>query len=415
MKREGCMEFNTRLLHGDSVKPYADGATLPQISQVSAFQYNSAEQQEAVFQHRATGFAYTRVANPTVAAFEQRINELEGGNAAIACSSGMSAITLALLNMLCTGDEIITSRGIYGGTIDLLEDLEKFGIATRYVDHLTPEEIAQVYNERTRVIFGELIGNPSLEILNVEAVASYAHDHGVPLIVDATTATPYIARPISMGADIVIHSTTKYINGSGNAVSGIIVDSAKFKWDFEKFRAFSGYKKYGPYAYTIRLRTDIWENMGGCMAPVSAYLNTIGLETLGIRMERIISNAEKLAYALRGIEGITVNYPKFDDHPQRALVDSELGGNGGGILTFRVGSKEKAYRILNRLKYAIRATSLGDVRTLVIYPASTLYVRRTKEEMEASGVYDDLIRVSVGIEDINDLIEDFTQAIRDDE
>jgi O-acetylhomoserine (thiol)-lyase len=366
---------------------------------------------EAVFHHKAAGYAYTRVANPTVAAFEQRIRELEGGNAAVACSSGMSAVTLSLLNMLCAGDEIIACAGIYGGSIDLLEDLEKFGITTHYVRHMTPEEMEPFFNEHTRAVFGELIGNPSLEIMDVKRTAAAAHAHGVPLIVDATTATPYLCTPLSLGADILIHSTTKYINGSGDAVSGVIVDSAKFHWDFDRFRALDGYRKFRDAAYTVRLRTDLWENMGGCMAPVSAYLNTIGLETLGLRMERICSSALLLAKALRTIPGIReVNYPGLPDHLDHALCESELKGKGGGIITFRAGSKERAFRLLNALRYCVRATSLGDVRTLVIHPASTLYIRSSSLQKEAAGVFDDTIRVSVGIEDAEDLIEDFTQA-----
>lgn len=406
------MEFTTKLLHGKAVKPYEHGATLPSVAQVSAFQYDSAEEVEAVFHHRAAGFAYSRVANPTAAAFEQRINELEGGSAAVSCSSGMFAVTLSLLNILCSGDEIIAGAGLYGGTIDLFEDLEKFGITTRYVKHLTEEEMEPLFNEHTRVVFGELIGNPSLEIMDVTLAAEIAHKHGVPLIVDATTATPYLCTPLQIGADVVIHSTTKYINGSGDAVSGVIVDGASFQWDFDKFNALDGYRKFGRLAYTVRLRTDIWENMGGCIAPAHAFLNLVGLETLGLRMERICRNAQALAEALEKLPGISdVNYPGLQNHPSYKLCQSELKGEGGGIVTFRAGSKQRAFQILNSLKYCVRATSLGDVRTLVIHPASTLYIRSTPEMKEASRVYDDTIRVSVGIEDPGDLIEDFTEAI----
>ena len=406
------MKFNTRLLHGKAVKRYAEGATVPPIAQVTAFSFPTAEEQANVFQHKAAGFAYSRVGNPTVAAFEQRLNELEGGNACIACSSGMSAITLALLNMLCAGDEIIAGCGLYGGSIDLFEDLTKFGIKTRFVRHMTVEEIEPLVNERTRVIFGELIGNPGLEIMDVPKVAEYAHHIGVPLIVDSTTATPYIAKPLELGADIVVHSASKYINGGGNSVSGAIIDGAKFKWDFDKFEALSGYRKFGILAYTIRLRTDIWENMGSCLSPMNAYLNIIGLETLGLRMERICQNAETLARALDEIPGISVNYPTLPGNPYRELAERELQGLGGGILTFRAGSKEKAYRVLDSLQYVTRATSIGDFRSLAIHPASTLYIRSTPEMREAAGVFDDTIRVSVGIEDVEDLIDDFRQALK---
>lgn len=405
------MDFNTRLLHGKAVRKYADGATLPQIAQVSAFQYDTAEEQDKVFHHKAAGFAYSRVANPTVAAFEQRINELEGGNAAVACSSGMFAITLSLLNMLSAGDEIIAGGGLYGGCIDLFEDLTKFGITTRYAAHMTVEELEPLFNDRTRVVYGEIISNPSLEVMDVKAVSELAHRNGVPLIVDSTTATPYLIRPIEYGADIVVHSTTKYINGSGSAIGGVIIDSARFRWDFDKFTGINGYRQFANLAYTIRLRTDIWENMGGCMAPMTAFLNVTGLETLGLRMERICDNAAKLAGVLSEIPGVEVNYPALACSPQYRLVAEQFSGRGGGILTFRVGSRERAFDVINRLKYAVRATSLGDTRTLVIHPYSTLYIRNTDEQRIQAGVYDDLIRVSVGIEDAADLIEDFTEAV----
>lgn len=405
------MEFNTKLLHGRAVKKYADGATLPQISQVSAFQYDSAREQDEVFHHKAAGYAYSRVANPTVAAFEQRINEMEGGNAAIACSSGMFAITLSLLNMLCAGDEIVAGGGLYGGSIDLLEDLTKFDITTRYAAHMTPEEIEPLINDRTRVIYGEVISNPSLEVTDIRAVADLAHAHGLVFIADSTTATPFLINPIALGADIVVHSTTKYINGSGNSIGGVIIDSARFPWDFDKYRALDGYRNFGKLAYTVRLRTDIWENMGGCMAPMTAFLNVIGLETLGLRMERICDNAARLAEALNELPEVTVNHPSLPDSPGHELAKKQFGGRGGGILTFRVGSKERAYAVIDHLRYAVRATSLGDTRTLVIHPESTLYIRSTDDQRRIAGVYDDLIRVSVGIEDAQDLIEDFTEAV----
>lgn len=407
------MKFNTALLHGRSVKKYAHGATIPEISQVTAFQYDSAEEQAKVFQHKAAGFAYSRVGNPTVAAFEQRIRELEGGNAAIACSSGMSAITLALFNMLCSGDEIIAGNGLYGGSIDLFEDLTKFGIKTRYVPEVTPEYIEPLINEHTRLVYGEIIGNPGLNVMDVRRVADFVHSKGLPLMVDSTTATPYLIRPISLGADFVIHSSSKYINGGGNSISGVIVDAASFPWDFDKFQALDGYRKFGPLAYTIRLRTDIWENMGACLSPFNAFMNTVGLDTLGLRMQRICDNADYLAHELRKMKGISsVNYPTLENNPYHELVGRQFGGKGGGILTFRAGSKERAYRILDALKFVTRASNIGDVRTLAIHPASTLYIRSTKEQMAGAGVYEDTIRVSVGIEDPEDLAEDFRQAIK---
>lgn len=405
------MEFNTRLLHGKSILKNPNREILPPISQVSAFEYESMEELEKVFMHKSMGYAYSRIGNPTLSAFEQRINELEGGTGAICCSSGMSAITAALLNICKSGDEIIAGSGLYGGTIDLFHDLEKFGIHTVFLHELDKDKVGELINEKTRVIFGELISNPSLKVMDIPEVSRVAHEAGIPLFVDATTATPYLARPLSLGADVVIHSTSKYINGGGNSIGGVIVDGGKFAWDFEKFEALAEFKKYGKRAFSVRLRTDLWENMGGCMAPANAFLSYIGLDTLGIRMDKICDNAQKLAEALDAIDGVQVNYLGLKDHPYHEYVESELSGSAGGILTFRAGSKEKAFSIINSLKYVRIASNIGDIRTLVIHPASTLYIHTNTEEREAAGVFEDTIRVSVGIEDAEDLISDFTEAI----
>lgn len=405
------MRFNTKLLHGKSVSNYAQGEILPPISQVNAFRYKCMEDLEKVFLHKSMGYAYTRIGNPTLAAFEQRVNELEGGVNAICCSSGMSAIIISLLAVCCSGDEIIAGSGLYGGTISLFHDLEKLGIHTVFVNDMTAKNIEPLISERTKVIFGELISNPALKVLDVPEVAKLAKDSGIPLFVDSTTATPFIAKPIELGANVVIHSTSKYINGGGNSIGGIIVDGGNFKWDFEKHTALSEFRRYGKMAFSIRLRTDIWENFGGCMAPMNAFLNYIGIDTLGLRMEKICRNADALAHALNNLPGIEVNYLTLPQHPFHDYVAKELGGYGGGIMNFRAGSKENAFRIINSLKCAMIASNIGDLRTLVIHPASTLYIHTSREEMEAAGVYDDTIRISVGIEDSEDLIEDFVTAI----
>ena len=406
------MKFNTKLLHGKAGRNTPDGATLPGISQVSAFSYDSAEHLEKVFGNKAPGFAYTRIGNPTVAAFEQRINEVEGGTGAVACASGMAAITSALLNILSAGDEIIAGSGLFGGTIDLFKDLEAFGITTHFIPHITVEDIKPVLNKNIKAVFGEIIGNPGLDVVNIKEVSDFLHENGVPFIVDATTATPYLINALAAGADIVIHSSSKYINGSGNAISGIIVDGGKFQWDKERYPAMKEYSKYGKFAYTARLRNDVWRNMGGCLAPMNAYLNILGLETLGIRMKALCNNALTLAKALEKLPGITVNYPGLESSPYKTLVDEQFGGLGGAILTIRAGSRENAFKLINSLKYALIATNIGDLRTLVIHPASTIYLHSTQEEQEHAGVYDDTIRISVGLEDVEDLIEDFKQAVK---
>lgn len=403
--------FNTKLLHSRTSKGFPHREMLPPISQVTAFRYETMEELEKVFSHKSMGYAYSRIGNPTIAAFEERIRELEGGAGAICCSSGMSAITAALLSICESGDEIIAGNCLYGGTIGLFHDLEKWGIRIVYVHNLTEETIKPLLNARTKAVFGELISNPSLKVLNVPQVSRAAHEFGIPLIVDSTTATPFVACPLSMGADIVIHSTSKYLNGGGNSIGGVIVDGGTFRWDFEKHPALKMFKKYGKLAFSVRLRTDVWENLGGCMAPMNAFLSYIGMDTLGMRMERICENADRLAKALDRMKGIQVSYLTLPSHPCYEEAKTILQGYGGGILSFRAGSKKRAFRIINALKYACIASNIGDVRTLVIHPASTLYIRTSTKEMEAAGVYDDTVRVSVGIENADDLIADFTKAI----
>ena len=406
------MEFDTLLLHGNAIPKNPQREILPPVSQVTAFRYDSMEELEKVFSHKSMGYAYTRIGNPTLAAFEQRISELEGGAGAVCCSSGMSAITAAILSVCSCGDEIIAANGLYGGTIDLFSDLEKLGIHTVFAEELTSDTIKGLINEKTRLIYGELISNPSLKVLDIPEISKAAHEAGIPLFVDSTTATPYIARPLSLGADVVIHSTSKYINGGGNSIGGVIVDGGKFEWDFDRFTALADFRRYGKMALSVRLRTDLWENIGGCMAPANAFLTYIGLDTLGLRMERICDNADKLAHALDALPGIEVNYLTLESHPYHAYAEKLLGGKGGGILNFRAGSKQRAFRIINSLKYAVIASNIGDARTLVIHPASTIYIHTDREKMEAAGVYDDTVRVSVGIEDPRDLVADFTEAVR---
>ena len=406
------MNFNTTLLHKDFGSDRSTGSTLTPIYQASAFSQESAEKLEAVFNNRAPGFAYTRIGNPTTDSFERRIASLEKGIGAVACSSGMAAVTISLLNILQAGDEVIASAGLFGGTIDLFRDLQAFGIKTRFVTEVTAETVRSQLNEKTKAVFTELIGNPELNVVDLKSVADVAHQGGVPFIVDSTTATPYLVRPFDFGADIVVHSSSKYINGNGSAISGIIVDSGKFKWDFARYKGLEEYKRFGKFAYIAKLRNGIWRNVGCCVAPATSFLNSLGLETLGLRMDRLCSNALQLAEFLQGFEGITVNYPALKQSPYYDLVQSQFGGKGGGILTIDAGSKEKAFKLINNLKYATIATNIGDLRTLVIHPDSTIFTHGTKEQKENAGVFEGTIRVSVGIEDIEDLKEDFEQAIK---
>ncbi|MDR3238766.1 MAG: PLP-dependent transferase [Clostridiales bacterium] len=406
------MRFNTKLLHGGFPLD-AFGSTLPPVYQASAFAHESAEKLEQIFQNTAPGFAYTRISNPTAAAFEKRVSIIEGGVDAVSCASGMAAVAMALLNILQNGDEIISGSGLFGGTLDLLDDLSAFGVKTVFLREVTAENVEKSITPSTRAVFAELIGNPRLDVVDIQAVAAVAERRGIPLIIDSTTATAALIQPLKQGAHIVVHSSSKYINGSGDAISGVIVDGGRFNWDFDKFTALQNFRHMRKLAYTARLRQDIWRNFGACIAPQNAYLNCLGLETLGLRMERLCENALGLAAFLAGNAALTdVNYPGLEKSPYKPLVDRQMeGGLAGAILTMRAGSKEKAFRLINALRYAKIATNIGDVRTLVIHPASTIYARAPEAQKQAAGVYDDLIRVSVGLEDLEDLKEDFARAV----
>lgn len=406
------MEFQTKLLHGKAVDNYANGSTVPPISLANAFAYESSEQLEKVFQNRAPGFAYTRIANPTVDAFERRVNELEGGIGGVACSSGMSAVTLSLLNILQAGDEVIAGSALFGGTLDLLHDLEAFGIKVHFIPRVEKALIEPFLTDKTRAVFGEIVGNPALNVMDVRETADFLHGKGVPLIVDSTTSTPYLLNPIQYGADVVVHSTSKYINGSGDAISGIIIDSGNFSWSPERYPGMKEYKKYGKFAYLVKLRNGIWRNMGGCLAPMNAYLNIIGMETLGLRMERACDNAMQLAAYLETIPGISVNYPGLASSPWNGVAKQLLNGRFGAILTIRVGSKERAFAIMNALTIPQIVSNIGDTKTLIVHPESTLAAHSTEQEKIDAAVFDDMIRISVGIEDIEDLKQDFTAAIQ---
>lgn len=407
------MGFNTELIHGRFSDNSLLGETTAPIFQVSAFAHESPEKLEKIFNNKAPGFAYTRIGNPTVSAFENKVSSIEHGIGAVACSSGMAAVTMALLNVLRSGDEVIASAGLFGGTIDLFGDLEAFGIKTKFVNHMTLEELEPLVTENTKVVFAELIGNPALDIVDIDKIAEFVHNKSIPLFIDSTTATPYLIRPIEHGADVVIHSSSKYINGSGNSISGVIVDSGNFKWNPERYHGFKEYEAYGKFAFLSKLRNGIWRNTGACLAPMNAFLNNVGIETLGIRMEYICNNALKLAQYFESADGIEVNYPGLESSAYNSLAKKLFRGKGGAIITIRAGSKEKAFKLMNNLKIPLIATNIGDVRTLVIHPASTIYTHSTDEQKLNAGVYEDSIRISVGIEDADDLINDFKQAVAD--
>lgn len=406
------MKFTTTLLHGDFAPEERTGATTTPLYQATAFRHKTAEELESIFKGNKPGFVYTRINNPTIEAFERRLTLLEGGVGSVACASGMAAVTLAVMNIVKAGEEIVSGSGIFGGTHSLFTCLQDFGVTAKYAKDNAVQSFAGLINEKTRALFVETIGNPKLDVPDIKALAELAHSREIPLIVDNTVTTPYLTNPIKLGADIVVHSTSKYINGSGNSIGGIIIDSGRFKWNYDKFSSLQEYRKFGVFTYLAKLRKGIFKDFGSCISPFNAYLNSIGLETLGLRMDRACDNACELAVNLQQSSKVKyVNYPGLADNPYHELAKRQFRGRFGAILTIRVGSKANAFRVINNLKYALNLANIGDARTLVIHPASTIYVTNSQEEKENAGVYEDLIRISVGLEDIDDLKEDFMEAL----
>lgn len=407
------MKFNTLLLHGDYQGDENTGATWTPIYQSSAFAHESSQQLEKLFHNQAPGYTYTRISNPTVDAFEKRVTAMEGGIASVACSSGMAALFNAFTNILMAGDEIVSSASLYGGSIDLFRDLEAFGITTHYVENNNLEAFRAATNEHTRFYFAETIGNPSLDVTDIRPLAELAHKNGLPLIVDNTVATAFLVKPLSLGADIVVNSGSKYINGNSNSISGILTDGGKFKWDAIKYPGMAEYLKFGPFAYTAKLRNGLFRNTGACLSPQNAFYNILGIETLGLRMERISGNALQLAGYIQGhYPQMTVNYPGLESSRWHEIAGKQFSGHYGGLITLRAGSKEKAYALISALKIPLQVSNIGDTKTLIIHPESTISAHSTEDEKRAAGAFDDLIRISVGIEDIEDLIADFEQAIQ---
>lgn len=406
------MKFNTAVLHAGNGQREKYGATLAPVYQNSAFAYENAEELEKIFENKTPGYCYTRVGNPTVAAFENRITKLEGGAASVAYASGMAAISGAFLNVLQSGDEIVTSAGLYGGTIDLFRDLEAFGIHTVFVKANDWAAFESAINERTKLIFAETIGNPGLCVTDIRRLAELAHARGLPLIIDNTTATPYLVRPLKLGADIVVNSSSKYINGNSSAISGILTDGGRFQWTKERYPVLGEHLRFGPMAYIFRMRASVFRDFGACLSPQNAYLNLLGLETLGLRMRQQCENAMELAsWIQKHYPELSVNYPGLENSPWHDVAKRELESGYGAIFTLRAGSRDDAFKLIDHLELAQNVSNIGDTKTLVVHPASTISLHSTQKQKEEAGVCDDLIRVSVGIEDAEDLIEDFRKAI----
>jgi len=397
------------------------------IYQSTTFKYDSTEHVAALFDLTVEGHMYSRISNPTVAAVENKIAALEGGVGALCTSSGQAASMIAIMNICQAGDHVVSASTIYGGTFNLFAvTLRKMGIEVTFVDQdSSEEELQKAFKPNTKALFGESIANPKISILDIEKFARVAHKNGVPLIVDNTFATPILLRPIEFGADIVVHSTTKYMDGHAICVGGAIVDSGNFDWTNGKFPfmaqpdpSYHGLiytESFGKAAYITKARVQYMRDLGSCMSPMNAFLMNIGLETLHLRMERHCENAEKVASFLSNCDKvISVSYPSLKDDKYHKLAKKYLPKGCSGVISFRIkGSREAAVRFMDKLKLAAIVVHVADARTAVLHPASSTHRQLSDEQLIQAGIEPDMIRLSVGIENVEDIIEDLRQALED--
>jgi O-acetylhomoserine (thiol)-lyase len=407
------MRFQTNLIHGNRSIDGDTGATNIPIYLSNAYAHKTAKELADIFAGRDMGYVYTRISNPSVEAFEKRMVAVEGGISAVATASGMSAIYLALMNILVPGDEIIAASGVFGGTYNLLKNLGQQDIKVTFLTELNEESLNEHITDRTKIVFAETIGNPKLDVLDLEEVGKVCSEKEVILIVDSTVTTPYLIKPIEYGADLVIHSTSKYINGTSNAIGGMIVDGGSLKYKNPKYVNFEKYaKRFSKMAFTAKLKNELGKDLGTIMSPVNATLNLTGIETLKLRMKEHCKNAFELAHFLSQHRKVHyVNYPGLRQSLHHNLAKKYYDQAFGGILTIRLGTKEKAFTFIDHLKLMSNLANIGDTKSLVIHPASTICVQNTIEEKEQMGVYEDLVRISVGIEDIEDILEDVKNAL----
>ncbi|MDR2871909.1 MAG: aminotransferase class I/II-fold pyridoxal phosphate-dependent enzyme [Xanthomonadaceae bacterium] len=410
---------------GYSPDPVTRSVTVP-IYQTVAYAFDDTQYGADLFDLKIQGNIYTRIMNPTNDVLEKRVMALEGGIGALAMASGQAAVTAAIQTLAGTGDNIVASSALYGGTYNLFaHTLPQFGIGVRFADYRDPEALERLIDDRTKAVFVESIGNPRGNVTDIEAVAASAHRQGVPLIVDNTVASPYLLRPFEYGADIVVHSATKYLCGHGSSLGGVIVDSGRFPWAEHKSRfsrlcepdpsyhGVSYTQEMGAAAYIGRARVVPLRNMGAALSPFNAFLILQGIETLPLRMERICANTLAIAQYLQKHPRVAwVNYAGLPDHPEHALAQKYMRGLGSGLFTFGLpGGREAGARFLDALQLFTRLVNIGDVRSLATHPASTTHRQLSIEELEKAGVGIDTVRLSVGIEHVDDLLADLEQAL----
>ncbi|MPW27137.1 homocysteine synthase [Alkalibaculum sp. M08DMB] len=421
-KRE--LKFDTLQVHAGQEPDPTTGSRAVPIYQTTSYVFDNTDHAANLFSLAESGNIYTRIMNPTTDVFEQRIAALEGGAAALAVASGSAAITYSILNIAGAGDEIVSASTLYGGTFNLFSvTLPRLGIKTTFVDPDEPQNFADAINENTKAIFIETIGNPGINIIDIEAVANIAHENGIPLIIDNTFGTPYLIKPIEFGADIVVHSATKFIGGHGTSIGGVIVDGGKFDWAAsgkfpgltepdESYHGLKYFEALGPVAYIIKARVQLLRDTGAAISPFNSFLLLQGLETLSLRLEKHLANTKKIVEFLAKHPKVSwVNYPDLEDNKYHALAKKYLPKGSGSIFTFGIkGGLEAGKKFIDSLEIFSLLANVADAKSLIIHPASTTHAQLSEEALINAGVTPDMIRLSVGIEDVEDLIYDLEQG-----
>lgn len=419
------LKFDTLQVHAGQAPDPVTGSRAVPIYQTTSYVFRDAEHAANLFALKEAGNIYTRIMNPTTDVLEQRIAALEGGVAALAVASGSAAVTYAILNIAHTGDEIVAASTLYGGTYNLFANtLPKYGVTTRFVNPDDTDNFRQAINEKTKAIFIETIGNPGCNIIDIEAVAKIAHDNGLPLIVDNTFGTPYLIKPIDFGADVIVHSATKFIGGHGTSIGGLVVDSGKFDWASsgrfpmltepdQSYHGVSYTRDIGAAAYIVKMRVTLLRDTGAAISPFNSFLLLQGLETLSLRVERHVANARRIALYLSAHPNVSwVNYPDLPDNMYRELAKKYLPKGAGSIFTFGIlGGLEAGRKFIDALEIFSLLANVADAKSLVIHPASTTHSQLDAADLAGAGVTPDMVRLSIGIEDADDLIDDLAQAL----
>ncbi len=420
------LRFDTLSLHAGQRPDPTTGARAVPIYFTTSYSFPDTDEAAALFNLEAPGHIYSRISNPTVAVLEERIAALEGGVGAVCTASGTAALHLAVASLLSAGDHIVASKNLYGGSYNMMSlTLPRFGITTTFVDPRDPSAFEAAIEPNTKLFYGETLGNPGIEVMDIEAVANVAHANGLPLMVDSTFSTPYLFRPIEHGADIVMHSITKFLGGHGTALGGVIVDGGRFDWmASDKFptmtEPYAGYhgvvfaEEFGPSALGMRARAEGLRDFGACMSPHNAFALLQGIETLPLRMARHIDNTDRVLEMLQANDAVSwVKHPRVPSHPDHELAKRLYPKGAGAILSFGVkGGRDAGRKFIEAVQLASHLANVGDAKTLVIHPGSTTHGQLTPQQLEASGISEDLVRLSVGLEDADDIIEDLERALK---